>query len=501
MSPAPASQHLMMLSLWSLLFSLTAAGGEDTSLGLLEASHLSQLNNHSFEATVAKFDAVVVEFVRPFCDICNVSATLEFRLASIISRSARDRLQFAFIDGEKHESIAQKLKIETFPTTVLFLHSSPVVYRGLRDPESLLGWVKSRRSFEPPSIDAHLFASLKLKSEASLVFVGQAGRELDVFKRFAKTSPSVASFYLNSSLLDASLQTEVGLSIKSWSVVLVGLHSETLQLFADTSISLAGLSSFVERHRHPLVDSFASREALERVFYEEGSSIIYLSSGVKDRFIRTFGRLARANRDTLKFFTATPEDLHTHELTEYLGLPSNPPRQLWIIQHRFGAIDTYRFGSKLSPGAIRAFLKRFFSGQLVPGVCDAGSSSIVWDMADPEVVLQLRNSNATIVVFNYMRQLCRRRVSCRLKLRTFKRFAARLHNIPGLEFGLLNLGRGYRTTAGRFYHHFRTAMPALSVSLPHLSAPLSLPYFDWTFQTLQKWVSLHLAAQPPPLAT
>ena len=44
-------------------------------------------------------------------------------------------------------------------------------------------------------------------------------------------------------------------------------------------------------------------------------------------------------------------------------------------------------------------------------------------------------------------------------------------------------------------------MPALSVSLPHLSAPLSLPYFDWTFQTLQKWVSLHLAAQPPPLAT
>ena len=496
MSSKRAPQLLQAVGVWSLVLCLTAAVEETRGLGFLDSTQVLLLNSNSFEKALAKHEAVLVEFVRPFCDICNASATLEFRLASCINKHARDSLLFAYVNAETHENLTRRLKIEAFPTIALFLNASPVVYAGRRHPESLLSWVSERRKFEPPSIDAQALSGLRARPSASLVFVGAAGKELDAFRRFAKTSPSLATYFLNASQADPGLQAELGLSGRGWSVALVGLQRGLTRVFEEPAVALPSLQAFVEKHRHPLVGDFSGLEALERVFYQEGTSIIYLSNGLKDRFLKTFAALASANRDTLKFFVARPKDPHSQELTDYLGLAKDPPRQLWLIHNHAEGVDSYKYDSRLTPGGLRAFLKRFFSGHLLPGVSNVADSSIVWDMADPEVVLQLRKSNSTIVVFNYQKRLCRKRAACRHKLRVFKRFASRLHNLPGLEFATLDLGRGYRVTKGRFYWHFRAAMPALTVSLPSAEEPRTLPLFDWTFRSLQKWVDANLRPGP-----
>lgn len=462
--------------------------GESDNEEYIQKDLIIMMTNATFEKIVSRNEAVVVGFNVPLCDLCD-DLDREFKLAAKISKARNKSIRFGSIDAEEHDQIAKKYNIDIYPSILFFIQGIPIQYQGKNEADKLLSWTSERLDAFPLDMSHEDMDKILNLTGLSLIFIGQGGKEFEIYRSYTKIAPETQTIFINASTADTNTITDYLNPGQSWSLLLLRNPNGFLKKFSELTLSLSAIQVFVESSRFPLIGNFMGVETLERIFYREGSSVVYLTDGVKDQFLRTFKSVARINQGRLNFFICRPKDKYSTEFKDFLPIIPKDERQIWLVHNINNEIDVYKFSSQFTPGRFRAFLKRFFSGHMIPGMLNVVESSIVWDMADPDIYLQLEKSNSIRVILNYNRNQCKKMIECWLKVKKFKRFASLLHFVPELEFGLLDLHRGYRLTKGDFYKYFKSSMPVITVKSSILDTPVALPYFDWTFKSFKGWVS------------
>ncbi|KAF0981786.1 hypothetical protein FDP41_012443 [Naegleria fowleri] len=122
----------------SILFAPFILGGkpEDVMTGVTE------LTDQNFDTFIKSNKYVLVEFYAPWCGHCQAFSTSLAKLGKVVSESKRSDIKIAKVDGDKYESLSNRLNLEGFPTIYLFKdgnlknpisHDGPMTAKGVLD--------------------------------------------------------------------------------------------------------------------------------------------------------------------------------------------------------------------------------------------------------------------------------------------------------------------------------------------------------------------------------
>jgi len=124
----------------SFLFALVASA---LCLCLCTGSHVLDLNEENFQATLEANEFVLVEFFAPWCGHCKALAP-EYEKAAETLADSQSAVKLAKVDCTQHTDVCGRFEVRGYPTLKLFKSSVPKEYNGPREAKGIVEWLKSK---------------------------------------------------------------------------------------------------------------------------------------------------------------------------------------------------------------------------------------------------------------------------------------------------------------------------------------------------------------------
>ncbi|XP_072980511.1 protein disulfide isomerase-like 5-2 [Typha angustifolia] len=141
-----------------------------------------ELDESNFDAAIAAFNFVLVDFYAPWCGHCK-RLSPELDAAAPVLAKLNEPIAIAKINADKYRKLASKYEIDGFPTLKFFMHGIPVEYTGPRKSDLLVRFLKK---FVSPDV------SLLESDSAIRSFVESAGTSFPVFIGFGLNESVIA---------------------------------------------------------------------------------------------------------------------------------------------------------------------------------------------------------------------------------------------------------------------------------------------------------------------
>jgi protein disulfide-isomerase A1 len=151
------------------------------------------LDPGNFDATLAQYPNMLVEFYAPWCGHCKQLAPVWASAATTL-KTETPGVGVAKVDADKHRELGERFGVQGFPTIKWFVGSKHREYEGGRTHSEIVAWVKKRLS--PPcrvlNNTEHLDAYKGSEEVVMLAFLDQAaGAEWEIFEGVAKRMDDV----------------------------------------------------------------------------------------------------------------------------------------------------------------------------------------------------------------------------------------------------------------------------------------------------------------------
>jgi protein disulfide-isomerase-like protein len=149
------------------------------------------LNADNFDSGLKKYDVLLVEFYAPWCGFCKQLAPEYSKIAKELE-SEDEPITLAKCDVIKEEKIAERFKVESFPTLKVFLNSKPeaIKWPGKPDPKDIRSYMKQYRKdteFKSPARKITDAAAAKKFAKGYARVLGVFdGEQSDAYKTFGK---------------------------------------------------------------------------------------------------------------------------------------------------------------------------------------------------------------------------------------------------------------------------------------------------------------------------
>jgi protein disulfide-isomerase A1 len=99
------------------------------------------LHVSDFDAAVAEFKYLLVDFYAPWCGPC-IQLAPEYAKAAKSLKESNSKVRLAKVDATIETSLAQKFKVNGYPTIKFFISGEPIEYGGGRTGEGIVNWLK-----------------------------------------------------------------------------------------------------------------------------------------------------------------------------------------------------------------------------------------------------------------------------------------------------------------------------------------------------------------------
>jgi protein disulfide-isomerase A1 len=127
-----------MKHIFSIIFlligcGLVAASGDDPVMNLTD---------NNFDATIPKYEFLVVEFFAPWCPYCKRFAP-EYKKAASEVMAKTDRIAFARVDITKERALTKRFNIRGIPVVHVFNYGKHMNYTlfGARPADTVKRWL------------------------------------------------------------------------------------------------------------------------------------------------------------------------------------------------------------------------------------------------------------------------------------------------------------------------------------------------------------------------
>lgn len=99
------------------------------------------LTDDNFDAVIAKNQHILVEFYAPWCGHCKKLAP-EYSAAAGVLKA--DGIHLAKVDATIHKQVAERFKIQGFPTLKFFSNGKDLEYNGGRTKGDIVSWMRKK---------------------------------------------------------------------------------------------------------------------------------------------------------------------------------------------------------------------------------------------------------------------------------------------------------------------------------------------------------------------
>jgi protein disulfide-isomerase A1 len=283
-----------------------------------------ELTDESFDATIAKYDHILVDFYAPWCAHCKRLAPELDAAAAILGgdsdssqqQQQQSSLVLAKINVEKYAKIASQFDISMYPTLKFFINGFPTDYNGPRQARAMVSYL---RRLSAPELEVFSDELAFRKFLTSSVAGG--GPELPVFVGFGLETELVEGFFQKlahkhrtrawfAMLEDFSQRAMVDFDFDKSPAIVVFAQQQggggELVEYGDRTVFYgpfeeADVVEFVEQNLLPLVTSVVSMENVKQL-QEDGRPIALailesdITTPVSKSFLRKMKAAAPAHR-------------------------------------------------------------------------------------------------------------------------------------------------------------------------------------------------------------
>jgi protein disulfide-isomerase A1 len=146
------------------------------------------LTDDNFDAVIAKHPHILVEFYAPWCGHCK-KLTPEYSAAALVLKA--DGIPLAKVDATVHKQVAERFKIQGFPTLKFFSNGKDIEYNGGRTKSDIVSWMKKKVG--PASVELKSVSDVEnfqKTADAVVVLFGSQG--LSNYADWTKTFDDIA---------------------------------------------------------------------------------------------------------------------------------------------------------------------------------------------------------------------------------------------------------------------------------------------------------------------
>ncbi|XP_035664274.1 protein disulfide-isomerase 2-like isoform X2 [Branchiostoma floridae] len=287
------------------------------------------LTNDNFEAAIAEFENILVEFYAPWCGHCKALAP-EYAKAAGSLKEKESAIKLAKVDATVESDIAQKFEVRGYPTMKFFRNGKPMEYGGGRQADQIVTWLEKKTG--PPAANLETADQAeKLKEDNEVLVVGFfKDQESDGAKAFLEVARSddETTFAITS-----TDEVYTKLEAKGDGVVLFKKFDEGRNDF-EGDVKEDDLKQFIKENQLPLVVEFTESTA-QKVFGGEvkNHNLLFISKEHEDfdGILEQFRGAAAEFKGKILFIYINVDNDDHSRILEFFGLNKEECPQVRLI--------------------------------------------------------------------------------------------------------------------------------------------------------------------------
>jgi protein disulfide-isomerase A1 len=276
------------------------------------------LKTDNFDAAVAEFKYLLVEFYAPWCGHCKSLAPEYAKAAGSLSEEGSE-IRLAKVDATEETSVAEKYEVRGYPTIKFFKNGVPSEFQGGRQAADIVNWLKKKTG--PPAATVEDVAALKaLTDKDDVVIVGFfKNQESDAAKAFIEVAGANDEIPFAITSADAVFAEN---KVEGEAVVVFKNFDEgRADLAAD--LSADNIKAFIASNSMPTVIEF-TQESAQKIFGGEVKNhlLLFVSKG-DDKFdaqMVEYKAAATTFKGKVLFIYINIDDEDNQRILEFFGM-------------------------------------------------------------------------------------------------------------------------------------------------------------------------------------
>jgi len=322
------------------------------------------LTDENFDQAVKEHEMLLVEFYAPWCGHC-IALEPEYKKAA--KMLAESPVNLAKVDATKEKKVADRFKIDGFPTLKFFNHGTPTEYTGGRDADGIVEWLNKKTGPQWTEVDSkvELEKLVKKKEAIAVGFFSDLESSWAATKLFREVASMVedVDFFIVSKL---ETMKEMGAAEASIRV---------MKSFDDPVVNFKGaltkenLKKFVEEAARPLVMEFKQEHA-NKIFESDivNHFILFVDKADKgfDSLLNTLRSVAKDNTQQMTFIHLDVGNEENGGIAEFFGVTKDesPTFAIFEMEGSNKYLPAPEKAKEITVENMKAFVGEYFAGNV-----------------------------------------------------------------------------------------------------------------------------------------
>ncbi|KAL3701898.1 hypothetical protein R1sor_019920 [Riccia sorocarpa] len=320
------------------------------------------LSSSNFTEVIKHNSYVLVEFYAPWCGHCQALAPEYAEAATAL----KDIAVLAKVDATVEDELAQKFDVEGYPTLVFFVDGVHRPYKGQRQKDDIVEWVRKKTGPAVTTISTKENAQSIGQTQKTIAiahFEDLKGPDAEAYAAASRQDDDV-EFYQT----DKKEVAEVfnfSSDSKPPALVLLKQEAERVSWF-EGSFQPDELVQFIAENKLPLVITF-NKESSSLIFDSpiKRQFLLFADTSEFEKVLPDFKRVSKAFTGKMVFVHVNLSDTEeASQITEFFGIPSDKTAGMGFESREEGR--KFLLEGEVNFENMKKFAEEFLIDELLP---------------------------------------------------------------------------------------------------------------------------------------